>query len=78
MAEEKKEEYKNIDDVLLEDIYQLVTSEPVIVRSALRLHDAILALLGKPQPTSGKVYVVDEERRLLGTVTLETILRQVE
>jgi len=48
-------------------------TEPVAVRKDTSLKDVTDAMIDKSR--SRKVYVVDENRKLLGTITFETLLR---
>ena len=68
-------EYKNLGDLLVEDIYQLVVGMPARASIDATLEEVVEALNEKAH--SRKVYVVEGDGRLAGTVTLEAVLRQV-
>ncbi len=68
-------DYKSLKDLLVEDIYQLVMGIPATASGDARLEEVVEAL--RERAHSKKVYIVDEGRHLLGTVTLEAVLRQV-
>jgi CBS domain-containing protein len=64
---------KNFSDLLVSDIYDLVIKEPATVSSGSKIREVFDEYL--KNPGSRKVYVVDEEGKLLGAVTTETLLR---
>ena len=64
---------KGFSDLLVSDVYDLIVKEPSIVKvdSKIRLvFDEFVK-----NPVSRKVYVVDEDGKLIGAVTTETLLR---
>jgi CBS domain-containing protein len=65
---------KNIDELLVEDVYDSLVSKPPVVKKGCKLKDAIDVLIKRP--ISRKVYVTDRKGILLGTVTVTTLLRQ--
>lgn len=71
----KKPDFKDIRNLRVEDIYQLCCAEPATTKISDELTGAIRAMIDKP--LSQKVYVVDDDNRLIGTITMQTILRQV-
>jgi CBS domain-containing protein len=64
---------KSFSDLLVGDVYDLVIKEPATVRTGSKIREAFDEYL--KNPGSRKVYVVDEEGKLLGAVTTETLLR---
>jgi CBS domain-containing protein len=64
---------KSFSDLLVSDIYDLVIKEPATVRSGSKIREVFDQYL--KNPGSRKVYVVDEEGKLMGAVTTETLLR---
>ncbi|MEW5760393.1 MAG: CBS domain-containing protein [Candidatus Thermoplasmatota archaeon] len=68
-------DYKDLEDVLVEDVYKLIVAEPATINLNSKLVDAVRALVKNPQ--SQEVYVLDDEKKLVGIVTMETILRQI-
>ncbi len=68
-------EEKHILDQTVEDIMEGCECVAASVTLGSPLSDAIDALIGADQST--KVYVVDEEGVLVGTVTINTLMRQV-
>ena len=66
---------KDIRDLIVEDVYEILSGKPVIVKEGSVLKDAVDALT--QSSTSRKVYVVDEEGKLKGVITIETLLRHV-
>jgi CBS domain-containing protein len=67
--------YRNIKDVSVEDVFELVVADAATVMSDQKLEDTVGSMVKRP--LSQKVYVVDEEKRLLGTITMQNILRRV-
>jgi CBS domain-containing protein len=65
---------KHILDQTVGDVMDTVVSVPASVRSDGTLREVLDAMLD--EPITRKVYVVDEGGVLLGTVTVETLLRQ--
>jgi CBS domain-containing protein len=66
---------KSIDELLVGDIYQLIVGTPAYVKKSAKLRAAVEAMINVPY--SQKVYVVDKDNKLLGTITIATLLRQV-
>jgi CBS domain-containing protein len=75
MSNGEKKEFKNIKDVCVCDIYQLVANSAATVHRSMMLENAVKAMVGKPM--SQKVYVVDNENKLVGSITMQTVLRRV-
>jgi predicted transcriptional regulator len=71
----EKPAFKDMKDLCVGDIYQLVCAEPASIKLSQNLTDAIKAMIEKP--LSQKVYVIDNENKLIGTITMQTVLRQV-
>ena len=67
--------YKDIKDLRVEDIYQLVVGKPATIHMNMELKDAVEPML--QNTISQKVYVVNDKNQLIGTITLETILRKI-
>jgi CBS domain-containing protein len=68
-------EYKDLKDLRVGDIFDIVTGKPAIVNEDSMLKDAVEAIT--QTVTSHKVYVVDSQRKLKGVITIETLLKQV-
>lgn len=66
---------KDIRDLMVEDVYEIMIGKPAIVKEDALLKDAVDAIT--QNMISRKVYVVDEEGKLKGMITIETLLRQV-
>lgn len=66
---------KSVQDITVGDVYTLVVGRPATVRKGSSLKNAIDAIVNNPY--SQKVYVVDGHGKLLGTVTMAALLRQV-
>jgi CBS domain-containing protein len=64
---------KSFSDLLVSDVYDLVIKEPSVVKSGSKIHQVFDEYL--KSPISRKVYVVDDNGKLLGAVTTETLLR---
>jgi CBS domain-containing protein len=64
---------KSFSDLLVSDVYDLVIKEPSTVKIGSKIHQAYDEYL--KNPVSRKVYVVDDQGKLLGAVTTETLLR---
>jgi CBS domain-containing protein len=64
---------KSFADLLVGDVYDLVLKEPSTVKTGAKIREVFDELL--THPVSRKVYVVDEEGKLLGAVTTQTLLR---
>lgn len=68
-------EYKDIKDLRVGDIYQLIVGKPATINMKQNLKDAVESMIHSTR--SQKIYVVNDKNQLVGTVTLETILRQI-
>ncbi|MBC7108176.1 MAG: CBS domain-containing protein [Methanomassiliicoccales archaeon] len=64
---------KRFTETIVGDVYDLIVKRPSTVKSSAKIRDAIEEML--QNPVSRKVYVVDDDGKLIGTVTTETILR---
>ena len=62
-------------DQTVEDVYNLAVGKPAMVRSGDVLKNAVDAMIANP--VSQKVYVVDGTGKLLGMVTMQSLLEQV-
>jgi CBS domain-containing protein len=60
-------------DTIVGDVYDQIVKRPSTVKPSAKIRDAIEEML--QNPISRKVYVVDDDGKLMGTVTTETILR---
>jgi CBS domain-containing protein len=65
----------DIRDVRVKDVYDTMVGKPAIVREDAQLKDAVDAMT--VNHISRKVYVVDAEGKLLGAITMETMLKKV-
>jgi CBS domain-containing protein len=66
---------KDLRDLIVEDVYEKLAGKPAIVKEGSELKDAVEAITQKA--SSRKVYVVDKEDKLIGVITIETLLRYV-
>src|SRR5512133_3334738 len=66
---------KKFIDTLVGDVYEAVVKNASTVRRDGSIKQVIEAML--QNPISRKVYVVDEQDRLLGVIRTETVLRLV-
>ena len=66
---------KPIKDIRVSDVLEMAGKvvEPATVRSDASLRDAVMAIIKDSE--TRKVYVVDDQGKLVGTITLETLLR---
>ena len=64
---------KGFSDLLVSDVYDLVIKEPSIFKAGSKIRLVFDEFL--KNPVSRKVYVVDEEGKLVGAVTTETLLQ---
>lgn len=64
---------KDIRDLMVEDLEDVLIGKPAKVHEGSVLKDAIEAIT--QSPTSRKVYVVDDKDKLKGVITIETLLR---
>jgi CBS-domain-containing membrane protein len=69
MAEIKKA----FSDLLVEDVYELVVKDPTTLPSGSKIRQVFDEFLSNP--VSRKVYILNEEGKLLGAVNTETLLR---
>ncbi len=66
---------KDIRDLIVEDVYDILAGKPAIVKEDSVLKDAVYAI--NQSETSRKVYVVDAEGKLKGVITIETLLNHL-
>ena len=66
---------KDIRDLRVKDVFDILAGEPAMVKEDALLKDAVEAIT--QHLTSQKVYVVDHEEKLKGVITIETLLSQV-
>lgn len=66
---------KDFRDLLVGEMDEIKISTPAVVKEDAILKDAVEAIT--TNTTSRKVYVVDKEDKLIGVITIETLLRQV-
>ncbi len=66
---------KPISDIRVSDVLERAGKivEPATVRSDANLRDAVMAIIKDSE--TRKVYVVDDQGKLVGTITLETLMR---
>jgi len=64
---------KSFSDLLVEDVYELVVKNPSALPSGSKLRQVFDEFLNNP--VSRKVYILNEEGKLLGAVNTETLLR---
>jgi CBS domain-containing protein len=65
----------DIRDVKVKDVYEIMVGKPALVYEDAILKDAVEAMT--VNHVSRKVYVIDSEGKLLGMISLETLLKQV-
>jgi CBS domain-containing protein len=65
-------EKKDYREILVQDIYRLVSSRPATVYKGANISDAVKAII---EAKTQKCYVIDRKGILLGTITIETLLR---
>jgi CBS domain-containing protein len=63
---------KSFQDTLVEDVYEVVVQEPIVVRKGSSIKDAIEEMFHNP--ISHVVYVVDDDGKLIGAITTRTLL----
>lgn len=63
---------KDYREMLVEDVYNLVVSRPAKVRKGASIADALDAIVST---NTSKVYVVDDKEMVVGTITVESLLR---
>jgi CBS domain-containing protein len=66
---------KDIRDILVGDMREIMMGKPAVVKEDAILKDAVEAIT--QNMISRKIYVVDEEEKLKGVVTIETLLRHL-
>lgn len=66
---------KDINELLVGDVFDILAGEPAVVNKNAILKDAVEAITRNK--TSWKVYVVDDSNKLIGVITIEILLRQV-
>ncbi|WP_455391665.1 CBS domain-containing protein [[Eubacterium] cellulosolvens] len=66
---------KDIRDLIVKDVFEILSGKPAIVKEGSVLKDAVEAIIQRS--TSRKVYVVDDAGKLEGMITIETLLRHV-
>ena len=66
---------KKLIDTLVGDVYDLVVEEPSRIKKDGQIKDVIEMML--QNPVSRKVYVVDDDGKLVGMVNTETVLRLI-
>ena len=66
---------KDFRDLRVEEVHEVMVGKPAVVKEDAILKDAVEAIT--QNLISRKVYVVDEEGKLKGVVTIEALLRQV-
>ena len=65
----------DIRDLKVGEAHDIMVGKPALVKEDAILKDAVESIT--KNLTSRKVYVVDEEGKLMGVITIETLLRQV-
>jgi CBS domain-containing protein len=65
----------DIRDIKVKDVYELLVGKPAIVKDDAILKDAVEAMT--LNHISRKVYVTDSEGKLLGMISMETMLKKV-
>jgi CBS domain-containing protein len=65
----------DIRDVKIEDVYETMVGKPALVDEEAILKDAVEAMT--VNHVSRKVYVVDSQGKLLGVISIETLLKKV-
>lgn len=65
----------DIRDVKVKDVYDTMVGKPAIVKDDALLKDAVEAMT--INHISRKVYVTDSEGKLLGVISMETLLKHV-
>ena len=64
---------KSFSDLLVEDVYELVVKNPSALPSGSKLRQVFDEFLNNP--VSRKVYILNDDGKLLGAVNTETLLR---
>jgi CBS domain-containing protein len=65
----------DIRDVKIGDVYEIMVGKPALVYDDALLEDAVEAMT--VNHVSRKVYVIDSEGKLLGMISIETLLKKV-
>jgi CBS domain-containing protein len=65
----------DIRDVKIGDVYEVMVGKPALVYDDALLKDAVEAMT--VNHVSRKVYVIDSEGKLLGMISIETLLKKV-
>ena len=65
----------DIRDIKVKDVYETMVGKPALVYEDALLKDAVEAMT--VNQISRKVYVIDSEGKLLGMISMETMLKQV-
>jgi CBS domain-containing protein len=65
----------DIRDLKIKDVYETMVGKPALVYEDAMLKDAVEAMT--VNHISRKVYVIDPEGKLLGMISMETMLKQV-
>jgi CBS domain-containing protein len=66
---------KRFSETLVGDVFDQIVKRPTTVTGESTINDVIEGMLGNP--VSRKVYVVDEQEKLLGMVNTDTVLRLI-
>ncbi len=66
---------KKFSDTLVSDVYELMVKRPSTVKKDGEIKEVIEAML--QNPISRKVYVVNDDGKLLGMINTETLLRLI-
>lgn len=61
---------------LVKDAYRLVVKDPIVVRKDMHLREVIEMILAEPRTRSA--YVVDENKKLIGMISLKQLLQAIE
>ncbi len=65
----------DIRDLKVKDVYETMVGKPALVYENAQLKDAVEAMT--VNHISRKVYVIDADGKLLGMISMETLLKQV-
>lgn len=68
-------EVKSFDELLVGDVFKSMVVKPSILGLDATIKDVINEML--ENPVARKVYITDQEGKLAGTVTTETVLRLI-
>jgi CBS domain-containing protein len=64
---------KSFSDLLVEDVYELMVKDPSTLNEGAKIRQVFDEFLNNP--VSRKVYILNDEGKLLGAVNTETLLR---